>query len=351
MRIGRFVHPAKRAIARPPIAALGLAFLAAILLLLPGAANAARPQFDLPLACTINVDCFVQTYFDHDAGPGIRDFACGTLVRDKHDGIDIRLPNYVAMRKGVAVLAAAAGTVWKTRDGIEDVNVNEIGKDTVDKYGLGNTVLIDHGDGWVSIYGHMLKGSVRVKPGDHVEAGQPIGLVGLSGLTSFPHMHFMVDYQGKPIDPFTGVKENVACGDTSHSLWSPKALTQLAYTPTGFLTAGFAPQEPDREGARNGAYDARELPAASTVLTFWVDFYGQQKGDRRVLTLYGADGQVLAQSDEIAADRQDLLFRYVGKRAADGFPPGIYRGEFQLTRTVDGALKTLIAIQTQIELK
>ena len=337
----------RRAVRLATLAA-SVAFIAA-LLIASGAARAERPQFILPLACTINTDCFVQTYFDHDPSAGIRDFACGLLVRDKHDGIDIRLPNYVAMRKGVAVLAAAAGTVWKTRDGIEDINVNEIGKETVDKYGLGNTVLIDHGDGWVSIYGHMRKGSVSVKPGDHVEAGQPIGLVGLSGLTSFPHMHFMVHYKGKPVDPFTGTRDEVACGDTSHSLWAPSTLAQLAYTPTGLLTAGFANQEPEREAARNGAYDATELPASSSILTFWVDFFGQQPGDRRLLTLYGPNGQVLAQSNQIADNKQDLLFRYVGERAAGGFPPGIYRGEFTLTREIDEFLRLFDQVLTVVD--
>jgi murein DD-endopeptidase MepM/ murein hydrolase activator NlpD len=332
-------------------AAAGAFAIAALLLLGSAPARADRPQFILPLACTANVDCFVQTYFDHDPTTGIRDYACGNLVRDKHNGIDIRLPNYVAMERGIAVLAAAAGTVWKTRDGIEDINVLEIGKETVDEYGLGNTVFIDHGDGWVSIYGHMRKGSVGVKPGDHVEAGQPIGLVGLSGLTSFPHVHFMVHYRNKPVDPFTGVREEVACGDTSRSLWAPATLAKLAYTPTGFLTAGFADREPEREPARNGAYDATELPAASTTLTFWIDFFGQQKGDQRVITLYGPKGEVLARSEQTAEEKQDLLFRYVGKRAAGGFPPGIYRGEFILTRVVDGGPKTLIAVQRQIELR
>lgn len=350
MQPAPFASRARRMLDRPGVAATGLA-LAVALLLAPGPARAERPQFILPLACTINADCFVQTYFDHDPSEGIRDFACGNLVRDKHNGIDIRLANYVAMRNGVPVLAAAAGTVWKTRDGIEDINVNDIGKETVDKYGLGNTVFIDHGDGWVSIYGHMLKGSVRVKPGDPVAAGQPIGLVGLSGLTSFPHVHFMVHYENKPVDPFTGVAEDVGCGDTSRSVWAPPTLAQMAYTPTGLLTAGFAAEEPGREPARNGAYDASELPASSTILTFWVDFFGQQKGDRRVLTLYDRDGQVLARSDQIADNKQDLLFRYVGDRAAGGFPPGIYRGGFTLTREVDGVTKTLIAIERQIELR
>ena len=45
----------------------------------------------------------------------------------------------------------------------------------------GNRVGIDHGDGWATDYCHLATGSVSVKPGDNVAAGQPIGRVGLSG--------------------------------------------------------------------------------------------------------------------------------------------------------------------------
>ncbi len=314
-------------------------------------AEAAPPQFSLPLDCKINVDCFVQTYFDHDPGPGVRDHACGVLTRDKHTGIDIRVPNYVSMRKGVTVIAAAPGTVLKTRDGIEDIDVNKIGAEVVDKYGLGNTVLIDHGDGWVSIYGHMLKGSVKVKPGDRVEAGQPLGLVGLSGLTSYPHVHFMVQHDKKNVDPFTGVAGDTACGDTSRSLWAPATLAALAYRPTGFLTAGFATVKPDSEAARNGDYDAAELPASANLLAFWVDFYGQLKGDKRVISLIGPDGAVLARDEAIAEADKIYLLRFVGDRSQTGFPPGAYRGTLVLTRKIDGVPTELINIEKRIELR
>lgn len=317
----------------------------------PLRAEAAPPQFILPLDCTINIDCYVQTYFDHDPGPGVRDHACGVLTRDKHAGIDFRVPNYVAMRNGVAVVAAAAGTISKTRDGVEDIDVNKIGAEVVDKYGLGNTVLIDHGDGWVSIYGHMLNGSVKVKPGDRVEAGQPLGLVGLSGLTSFPHIHFMVQHDRTNVDPFTGIAEAAACGDTSGNLWTPETLAELAYRPTGFLTAGFSTVKPEPEAARNGAYDASELPAATKLLAFWADFYGQRKGDRRVISLIGPDGTVLARDEGTADNDKIYLLRFVGDQSPSGFPPGIYRGTLVLSREIDGVPTELISIERQIELR
>ena len=54
----------------------------------------------------------------------------------------------------------------------------------------GNMVVIDHGNGEFSLLGHMMKGSVRVKTGDTVESGQLLGLVGNSGNSDAPHLHY-----------------------------------------------------------------------------------------------------------------------------------------------------------------
>jgi murein DD-endopeptidase MepM/ murein hydrolase activator NlpD len=56
----------------------------------------------------------------------------------------------------------------------------------------GNLVVIDHGDGEFSMIAHMQKGSVRVKVGDRVAQGQVIGLLGNSGDTSGPHVHYQL---------------------------------------------------------------------------------------------------------------------------------------------------------------
>ena len=56
----------------------------------------------------------------------------------------------------------------------------------------GNLVVIDHGNGEFSMIAHMQKGSVRVKPGDRVRQGQIIGLLGISGDTNGPHVHYQL---------------------------------------------------------------------------------------------------------------------------------------------------------------
>ena len=67
--------------------------------------------------------------------------------------------------------------------------------------GYGNYVMIDHGDGKISIYGHL--SGVTVQPGQHVVAGQRIGYVGSTGYSTGPHLHYEMRYNGVRYDPLT----------------------------------------------------------------------------------------------------------------------------------------------------
>ena len=60
----------------------------------------------------------------------------------------------------------------------------------------GNGVVIRHADGWETQYCHLRRGSVQVAEGDRVEAGEPLGLVGMSGEANFPHVHLSVRRDG-----------------------------------------------------------------------------------------------------------------------------------------------------------
>src|SRR5262249_49849916 len=177
-----------------------------------------QPKSDLPLACPADGGCIVRNFVDEDPGPGAKDFHCGTLTYDGHKGTDIRVPDGVAMAKGIAVLAAAPGKVLRLRDGMADASIHFTGADAVKDREAGNSVIIDHGNGWETQYGHMRKGSISVKPGDIVAAGHPIGLVGLSGNTEFTHMHFEIRHDGKPVDPYTGEAMGAGCGGAGQPL-------------------------------------------------------------------------------------------------------------------------------------
>lgn len=64
---------------------------------------------------------------------------------------------------------------------------------------LGNYVAVEHGHGYRSLYGHLSK--ILVKPGDEIAKGQVIGLVGNTGRSSGPHLHYALQYKGKTINP------------------------------------------------------------------------------------------------------------------------------------------------------
>ena len=96
---------------------------------------------------------------------------------DFHTGIDLAVP------EGTPVHAAAPGTV--------------IWADTKGGYGL--LVIIDHGNGYTSYYGHLSRILVRV--GQFVEVGQVVALSGNTGLSTGPHLHFEVRKSGEPINP------------------------------------------------------------------------------------------------------------------------------------------------------
>lgn len=335
---------------RLPLAA-GLLLLAFTLALFPGGpARADAPRFGLPIDCRVGEACFVQNYVDEDPGPGWRDHACGTLSYDGHDGTDIRLPDYVMMDRGVAVLAAAAGTVLRVRDGMEDVNVDIIGRAAVMDRGAGNAVILDHGDGWQTAYLHMRKGSVAVRPGQRVEAGQRLGLVGLSGLTEFPHVHFGVRHDGRVVDPFVGETPFAGCGPAAVAgyapLWTDEAAKALAYRATAGLGAGFADQLVKAEEARHGAGRLDALPADAPLLVLWSDIMGVKAGDRQRVRIEAADGTALIDNTvDLTADKA-VWFAYQGvRRSAAGWPPGPYRGTVTLTR----AGQTVVTLERRLE--
>jgi len=95
---------------------------------------------------------------------------------------------------GQPVVAAAPGTVVVAEDKYED---NAVGKRSATVPKPGNTVVIDHGKDEFSMYAHLKRGSVEVKAGDTVKAGQEVAEVGNSGNAPIPHLHFHV--QNSPV--------------------------------------------------------------------------------------------------------------------------------------------------------
>lgn len=110
---------------------------------------------------------------------GRRRIVNGKLIPDYfHSGLDFKAG------RGTPILATARGKVIVARTG----------------WRLhGNTIVLDHGHGILSIYIHQT--SLKVKEGDEVEAGQQIGTVGSTGRASGPHLHFCIYVNGTAANP------------------------------------------------------------------------------------------------------------------------------------------------------
>ncbi len=96
----------------------------------------------------------------------------------RHEGIDILAP------LGTPVLAADRGIVSYAGNGMR---------------GYGNAVILDHGNGLTTLYGHL--DTIRVKAGDVVPSSAPIGTVGRTGNATTYHVHFELRIDGKAVNP------------------------------------------------------------------------------------------------------------------------------------------------------
>ncbi|BBK33295.1 peptidase M23-like protein [Stella humosa] len=300
---------------------------------LPWLAAADTVRLGLPIQCRPGTDCWVVNYVDQDPGPGRKDYRCGVMSYDGHNGTDIAIRDLKAMKEGVPVLAAAAGVVRAIRDEMDDVNFRDIPADAIAKRECGNAVILDHGDGWQTQYCHMRRGSVRVKPRDQVAAGQPIGLVGMSGKTEFPHIHVTVRHQGQMVDPFLGKGGGEACQAGREPLWHPDVAAALPYKAGAVHIAGIAAGKPDLKKARAGELATASLPADTDMLVVWTEVYNVVTDDTLQLRLLAPDGRVLLDSNQKIEKDQARIFRSVGrKRPGAAWPPGIYKAEITYAR-------------------
>jgi murein DD-endopeptidase MepM/ murein hydrolase activator NlpD len=117
-----------------------------------------------------------------------------------HNGNAKQNPSYYAY--GKQALAIGEATVVTIKDGIVENVPGENSravKITLETIG-GNYVVLDLGNGRFAFYGHLQPGSLRVKAGDHVKRGDVLGLVGNSGNSDEPHLHFHVMDRGSPLE-------------------------------------------------------------------------------------------------------------------------------------------------------
>jgi murein DD-endopeptidase MepM/ murein hydrolase activator NlpD len=189
-----------------------------------------------PLQAATNMtDCSfyaLTAYVDQNTATGASsDYNCGTHTYDGHHGTDIMtfpFGFYKMDNSQVEVIAAAAGTIIDKNDGAYDRNCVGVGSSLPANY-----VIIQHSDGSVALYWHMKNGAITTKAiGQTVTAGEYLGVVGSSGSSSGPHLHFEI-WSGSTSatykDPYYA-----SCNLLNASTWWT---TQKAYTETSVIKA------------------------------------------------------------------------------------------------------------------
>ncbi|MAO90299.1 MAG: hypothetical protein CMM81_02080 [Rhodospirillales bacterium] len=290
-------------------------------------------RLSLPIDCEIGRDCYILSFVNAGSVTEPRDYTCGPMTYDEHRGTDFRLYDYVQLESGTQVLAAAAGTVTRIRDGMPDANFKLFGRAAVTKRGRGNFVAIDHGNGYVTSYAHMQRGSITVVPGDEVVRGQVLGTVGMSGLTEFPHVHFEVMKDGLFIDPFTSAARHEGCGISGTSLWQDDVASLLTYPRTLVMRTGFADQILNRAAVDYALFNADPIPTTSTALVFHVYLAGIQPGDGFVAEITDPAGNQFVRSGRRFEEFSMSKLLAIGKQdLAEPLMPGTYTGTFRYFR-------------------
>ncbi len=217
---------------------------------LPPAAANAQVLFSWPLRTASNFTdpgyAAISAFVDHNSAyPNLLlDYNGGARTYDtaagyNHQGTDI-FPYPFGWNKmeqnAVYVIAAANGVITASHDGANDHNCS------MQSSSDANYVVLTHSSGAQSWYWHLKKGSVTTKAiGTSVSTGEVLGVVGSSGISTGPHLHFEVrDATNNMIDPFAGAYNPT----TADSWWQ----SQRLYYDSGInkiTTGDAAPEVPN----------------------------------------------------------------------------------------------------------
>ena len=304
-----------------------------------------------PLKCDVGSDCYLQYYVDHDLGSNIQDYQCGKRSTPNQKGTSIRLADTNVMLKGFEVLAASAGKVVTIQNDIPDQVLTEEAKQNLQGRECGNNVVLDHGGGWQTRYCHMMRSSVIVTPGESVSGGQALGLLGLSGFTTYPHLEFFVIRDDQFIDPFYP-EENVGeCGQTDNSLW--KNINSLPYHDSKVISSGFSDAVPALNQVVLGSHHPAFLPRSIQRLAFWIQVIGAQKDDIHSIIIYNQRNQIIAESSNnvLGADQSVGILSIVHELKSGNLAPGLYKGSFVAERVVNGKKMIIEQHDNQIVLQ
>ncbi|MDQ3016017.1 MAG: M23 family metallopeptidase [Bacteroidota bacterium] len=223
----------------------------------------------------------LSNYVDLDpTSPGVLDYNGLNQTYDGHTGIDIRISPYFWLKKQnnqVEAVAAADGVISFWQDDNFDDNCSCTG--------TWNAVFLTHADGSITWYGHLKSNTLTTKTiGDFVAVGEYIGLIGSSGCSTNPHLHFETyDSGGNLIEPFAGPSNST----TVNSWWA----NQLPYYDSGInkiATHSTAPTAPACPGIE--VPNEKDVFDPGEAITFSIAVRHSLSTDSAKLEVFEPDG-------------------------------------------------------------
>jgi hypothetical protein len=285
------------------------------------ACSPAMPRLQLPVD---PAQSWLQHGYDHDAGPGLDDGRGGAYTYDGHDGYDFAINGVPAMVAGVPVLAPMRARVARGREGEADHLITGGVESRIAPHAAcGNGVVLTPEPPWpvpgvweVQLC-HLREGSVKVTPGDVVEAGEELGLVGWSGMAEFPHVHLSVRHDGVDVDPAAVVN--------GAPLW--RELPTIP--PTRVQAGGFYERETDL------AFDAlpegtATLDASAPTVTVGARVLHPHEGDELCFVLTDPNGFARDTCDTLSTGVRAT--RWLA-RTEPLMRPGLWRVVLQVRRS------------------
>lgn len=229
----------------------------------------------------------LSAFVDHNAAKPnqLLDWACGTRTYDtssfNHTGTDIftwpfgwnKMDN-----SEVEIIAAAPGTLVQKYDGNFDRSCSS-------NTSQWNGVVILHADGSQAWYGHMKKNSVTLKSvGATVVKGEYLGIVGSSGSSTGPHLHFELhDANNNVIDPYAGACNNISSWWTAQRPYYDSAINSLT-------TGNAAPVFPTCPNPETSNIKNQFNPGDTIYFTIY--YRDQLSSQQSLATVYQPDGSV-----------------------------------------------------------